>query len=113
MLSPEEALLSVTSDTGRGIYASSDQLFKHAIFGRDSLEVAEDVMRVRPELSGHIILTIAGLQGEHTNPINEEEPGRIIHEYRTKLVDGKPIGETQAVILEELCRRWGGLLWLC
>lgn len=42
--SPALALKTMTSRNGLGVYASSDVLFKGAVFGRDSLTVAEDIM---------------------------------------------------------------------
>lgn len=107
-LLPPLALRKVISKSGKGVYASSDTLFKGAIFGRDSLEVAEDLIEVRPKLVRRVILTLAALQGEIDNPQNEEEPGKIVHEYRTSIVDGKPIDDVSRHILEELSQRWGG-----
>jgi glycogen debranching enzyme len=105
---PAQALRSVTSKSGLGVYASSDTLFKGAVFGRDSLEVAEDLMAVRGKLVEKILLTLASLQGETYNPDNEEEPGKIIHEYRTSRIDGKQIDENSAKILRRLSQDWGG-----
>jgi len=107
-LTPNRALRLVTSKTGKGIYASSDTLFKGAIFGRDSIEVAEDLLRIKPQLVKRIILTLASLQGEEFNPANEEEPGKIIHEYRTTIVDGKAINDMSKHIFHELAAKWGG-----
>lgn len=108
LLLPGIALKSVTSKSGKGVYASNDVLFKGAIFGRDSIEVAEDLLALKPRLVRRIILTLAGLQGEIKNDTNEEEPGKIIHEYRTAIVDGKPLRGSQKHIFEELGARWGG-----
>lgn len=105
---PSLALWSVTSKTGKGVYASSDTLFKGAIFGRDSLEVAEDLNLVKPRLVRHILLTLASLQGLHSSDISEEEHGKIIHEYRTAIVDGKPLDSMSKHIFTELSSRWGG-----
>lgn len=105
---PAVALRSVTSKTGKGVYASSDTLFRGAVFGRDSIEVAEDLIRLRPRLVRNIIFTLASLQGEIHNDLNEEEPGKIVHEYRTAVVDGKPIDGITKHIFEELAKRWGG-----
>ncbi len=105
---PAQALNSVTSKSGLGVYASSDRLFKGAVFGRDSLEVADDLMYYKPKLVRRILLTIASLQGEKSNSINEEEPGKIIHEYRTPIVDGKPLNATSRDIYERLSAIWGG-----
>jgi glycogen debranching enzyme len=106
--SPNLALRTVTSKNGLGVYASSDKLFRGAVFGRDSLEVAEDLMNVRPRLVGKIILTLASLQGEVQNHTTEEEPGKIIHEYRTSHVEGKPLNPVSQEIFDRLSARWGG-----
>ncbi|MBA2279266.1 hypothetical protein H0V99_02415 [Candidatus Saccharibacteria bacterium] len=105
---PSLALRSVTSKSGSGVYASSDTLFKGAIFGRDSLEVAEDLMMIKPRLVVNILTTLASLQGQTHNKINEEEPGKIIHEYRNVIVDGKSIDDTSMSIFKSLSEKWGG-----
>ena len=105
---PSLALASVMTSDGNAVYASSDTLYKGAIFGRDSLAVAEDLMALKPRLVHNILLTLVRLQGVHVNPLNEEEPGKIIHEYRTAIVDGKPLNGRQLQIFQELSERWGG-----
>lgn len=105
---PPLALRSVTAKDGSTVYASSDTLFKGAIFGRDSLDVAEDLMTLRPNLARNILLTLGRLQGLTTNELNEEEPGKIIHEYRTVIVDKRPITDSQMRIFRELAAKWGG-----
>ncbi len=102
------ALRKVTSKSGMGVYASSDMLFKGAIFGRDSLEVAEDLITVKPKLTRQILLTLASLQGQTKNDTNEEEPGKIIHEYRTSKVDGQNLDSVSLHIFQELASKWGG-----
>jgi glycogen debranching enzyme len=106
--SPSLAIRTVTSKSGLGVYASSDTLFKGAVFGRDSLEVAEDLMYLRPKLVEKILLTLGSLQGQETNLANEEEPGKIIHEYRTTVVDGKALDLITREIFDRLSTRWGG-----
>lgn len=105
---PSQALSSVTSKTGHGVYASADRLFKGAIFGRDSLEVADDLMYIKPKLVKKIILSIASLVGVEYDDVSEEEPGKIIHEYRTTVVDGKPLNHTSQEIYDRLSALWGG-----
>jgi len=108
-LSPASlALRSVTSKTGKGVYASSDTLFRGAVFGRDSLEVAEDLIRLKPRLVRHILTTLANLQGLHSSDVSEEEHGKIVHEYRTRIVDGKQLDSVSKHIFEQLSSRWGG-----
>lgn len=108
LLPPAMALRKVTSKSGKGVYASTDTLFKGAVFGRDSIEVAEDILLIKPKLVRRIILTLASLQGEVYEDKREEEPGKIIHEYRTSVVDGKKIKGMPRHIFEELSERWGG-----
>lgn len=108
LLPPSVAMRSVTSKSGLGVFASSDTLFKGAVFGRDSLVVAEDLMTLRPLLVRRILLSLARLQGLKHNRANEEEPGKIVHEYRTKVVDGRPLSGKQKEIFEDLAFRWGG-----
>lgn len=91
-----------------GIYASGDTLFKNAIFGRDSLEVAEDVMASQPDLAKQIIRTIASLQGTIHDPVSEEEPGRIHHEYRALHLGDTKTNPTSQRILEAQVAKWGG-----
>jgi glycogen debranching enzyme len=105
---PPVALRSITSRSGLGVYASSDTLYKGAVFGRDSLEVAEDLMDTNRLLVRRILLTLARLQGEEWNDANEEEPGKIMHEYRRRIVDGRPIKGEQLRIFETLGAKWGG-----
>lgn len=108
LLPPAWALYSVTSKSGNGVYASSDTLFKGAIFGRDSLEVADDLLLLKPRLVKRILITLARLQGEMMQDSNEEEPGKIVHEYRAAYVDGKPLDDVSKYIFTELSKRWGG-----
>ena len=105
---PSLALATVVSKDGTSVYASSDTLFKGAVFGRDSLAVADDLLDLKPALVRNILLTLGKLQGVRTNDQSEEQPGKIIHEYRTVMLDGKPIDATSRRILQELAQKWGG-----
>ncbi|NLA42891.1 hypothetical protein GX865_01895 [Candidatus Saccharibacteria bacterium] len=55
-----------------------------AVFGRDSLRVAIDLISSYPELARTTTLTLAKLQGLEDNLEREEEMGRIVHEVRDK-----------------------------
>jgi hypothetical protein len=46
---PALALRTVISKDKQKIYASSDTVYKGAVFGRDSIEVAEDLITLRPK----------------------------------------------------------------
>jgi len=90
------------------IYASDSPLFKDAFFGRDALEVAEDLLEAYPQIAHNVILSLAHLQGVAVNNQSEEEPGKIHHEYRSLYVDGRKISEASQNILHDLSQRWGG-----
>lgn len=105
---PSLALATVISKDGSSVYASADTLFKGAVFGRDSLEVADDLMTVKPALVHNILLTLARLQGLTDDHQREEQPGKIIHEYRERVLGGKPIDKVSLQIFRELGRKWGG-----
>ena len=54
----------------------------HALFGRDSLITALQVLRRRPEVATATLRALASRQGVVTDPETEEQPGRILHEDR-------------------------------
>ena len=90
------------------VYASDSFLFKDAFFGRDALEVAEDLLEAYPQIAQSVILSLAPLQGITVNKQSEEEPGKIPHEYRNLYVDGRKISLASQNILRDLSQRWGG-----
>ncbi|HLZ30251.1 MAG TPA: hypothetical protein VKV73_23250 [Chloroflexota bacterium] len=61
--------------------AGCDSLF-HCLFGRDALRMADDLLEDFPQVGRATLLELARLQGVRHNPRGEEEPGRILHEYR-------------------------------
>ncbi len=99
--------MSLVSAKDLGVYASLGVHFENAIFGRDSLQVAEDLMSTRQILVLHIIRTLASLQGVKFDPKSEEEPGKIHHEYRSKIFNGQPIPEVSLNIMKRLQQSWG------
>lgn len=107
MINPEADFEQIRSTTGNGLYASNAIMFKDAIFGRDSLEMAEDILLIKPEIAQEVILTLAARQGSSFYPRSEEEPGKIYHEYRNLFVDGRKINEKSEEILRNLIKKWG------
>lgn len=91
-----------------GIAASNDRLFRGAVFGRDSARVALDLVAWFPEISELAITSLTSLQGVTRDPVTEEEPGRIHHEYRTRWIGSRMIDEPQAALLKRLAANWGG-----
>ncbi len=99
------ALARVLSPSGFP-YASGYRLFKDGYFGRDALEVAEDLLDIRPDIARAVILRLASLQGTGTNRWTEEEPGKIHHEYRALVLDGRPVDDEARAILRGLALQW-------
>lgn len=97
---------------GLGYYSSAGDLFRDAVFGRDSIAMAEALLPFRPGATREIVVALARLQGlvdapegEHSS---EEERGKIHHEHRRLVLGGREIGPRQREILEWLSSRWGG-----
>jgi glycogen debranching enzyme len=59
----------------------------HALFGRDSLISALQLLPARPDIARATLRALAALQGRREDPRSEEEPGKIVHEHRTELDD--------------------------
>lgn len=90
-----------------GVFASIGPNFRHAVFGRDSIELAEDIYKHDQTLAHDIIVIIARLQGTNFNEYTEEEPGKIHHEYRTTHFADEPIPENSLGIMRKLQEKWG------
>ena len=54
----------------------------HALFGRDALICALQVLPERPDVARAALRVHASLQGRKEDPDTLEEPGRIVHESR-------------------------------
>ena len=54
----------------------------HALFGRDSLIAALQLLPARPEVAHGTLRALAARQGRRSHPGTLEEPGRIGHEFR-------------------------------
>ncbi len=101
--------LSVIKDPyGFGVYASAGENYRYAIFGRDSIEFAEDIIDIDSKLVKEILIARATLQGVEKNDNNEEEPGKIHHEYRSAVMGGVEVPEKSKKTIATLSARWGG-----
>ncbi len=58
-----------------------------ALFGRDSLRVALNLLERYPALARSTLIALAELQGVTIDDRSEEEPGRIVHEVRDPKTD--------------------------
>ena len=54
----------------------------HALFGRDSLIVALQLLHRRPDVAAATLRALAARQGRVEDPEIDEQPGRILHEWR-------------------------------
>ena len=73
------------ADDGTGWYTGKGVLFNHTIFGRDVAMISLWTMSLGPEFRDAARGTIHSLckfQGLKKNDLNEEEPGRILNEYK-------------------------------
>lgn len=61
--------------------AGEHSLF-HCLFGRDSIRMATDLVDDFPRLVHATLIELARMQGVVDNPRGDEEPGRILHEFR-------------------------------
>ncbi|WP_433590242.1 amylo-alpha-1,6-glucosidase [Nocardia sp. CA-145437] len=88
-----------------------------ALFGRDSLLTSWMALLLDSDLAVGTLRQLAKLQGAETNPITEEEPGRIMHERRHGPGSDRVLGGTVYygtadasplfVMLLAECHRWG------
>jgi glycogen debranching enzyme len=88
------------------------------LFGRDALLTSWMLLPLDPSLALGTLHTLARLQGTTTDPLTEEEPGRILHEVRSALDSEHALGGSDVyygssdatplfvMLLGEL-RRWG------
>lgn len=60
----------------------------HALFGRDSLICALQVLPARPEVAHATLRALAARQGRTDHPGTLEEPGKIGHEFRDRAPEG-------------------------
>jgi glycogen debranching enzyme len=54
----------------------------HALFGRDSLITSLQLLPERPDVARATLQALVELQGVRDDPETDEEPGKIVHEYR-------------------------------
>ena len=93
MTGDEARTAAILSDDGWP-YASSlpvdgdDPGRFHALFGRDSLVFSLQVMPRRPDVARATLRMLAALQGRRYDAETDEEPGKIVHEYRPQAEPG-------------------------
>lgn len=76
VLSPDGWAYASAPPTGEG-----DPGRFQALFGRDSLIAALQLVPVRPDVAAATLRALAALQGCRDDPVSDEEPGKILHEH--------------------------------
>jgi glycogen debranching enzyme len=102
-------LRMLISTNGREEYFAAGVPWFVALFGRDSLIAALEVLPYDPSIAEDTLRLLAARQGTVTEPYREEEPGRILHELR--------LGEYAHMGLIPHTPYYGSIdatpLWLC
>jgi glycogen debranching enzyme len=70
------------NEDGDGGYLAAGTPWYDAFFGRDSAIVAMQTLAYKPEIARHALKMLARWQGKKDDPWRDEEPGKILHEWR-------------------------------
>jgi glycogen debranching enzyme len=76
LLAPEGWAYAATAPVDKG-----DPGRYHALFGRDSLIFALQMLPDRPQIATATLRALASIQGTSNDPEIDEQPGKIVHEY--------------------------------
>ncbi len=104
----ENFMILAKAADGYGVWASAGPHYRYAVFGRDSLVVANDILTFQPDLAREILLFAASQQGVSINSRTDEEPGKLCHEYRARHYGGLPIPHNSLEVFRLLAKHWGG-----
>ena len=108
--SPAQLFRSLTVlITPMGVQGSGGELFRGAIFGRDSLRVALDLLPWFPSVAETVLFSLAHFQA--TGPNRDADaygPGQIPHEVRSRFLGPRKVSPRQLEIFNDLAPRWGG-----
>lgn len=79
-LSDLRMLWTETEDGGH--FPAAGTPWYDALFGRDSLIMGLQTLAFRPQIARETLKTLARRQGKELDPWRDEEPGKILHEFR-------------------------------
>jgi glycogen debranching enzyme len=95
--------------TPMGVQASGGELYRGAIFGRDSLRLGLDLVPWFSQLAETVIFSLAHYQSTGRNPVADAtRAGQIPHEIRSRFIGPRQVTGSPAEILVDLAARWGG-----
>ncbi|WP_296739625.1 glycogen debranching N-terminal domain-containing protein [Mesorhizobium sp.] len=75
-------IATLRSELGNREYFAAGVPWFVALFGRDSLIVALEMLAFQPEIAAQTLRLLASYQGRRVDRWREEQPGKILHELR-------------------------------
>jgi glycogen debranching enzyme len=75
-------LRMMTSRTKDGMYPYAGVPWFNAVFGRDGIITAREMLWVDPSLARGVLRTLAATQSKEWSDARDAEPGKIVHEMR-------------------------------